>query len=77
MPRPLVSALWLVLTAMGLASQADACAVCGFGRDGTTSAYLMTAALMSTVPLVMGGAIVYYLFRQAKHDQRNRQDRSA
>ena len=59
---------WLaVLTALvGLASEAYACPVCGFGRDGTTSAYLMTAALMSLVPLTMAGAFVLYLLRQAR-----------
>ena len=65
MPHPLVSASWLVLMAMSTASQAYACPVCGFGRGGTTSAYLITAVLMSLVPLMMAGAIVYYLRRSA------------
>jgi hypothetical protein len=61
--------LWFLLMAPHIPSQAYACPVCGVGRDGTTSAYLMTAALMSIVPLVMAGAIVYYLFRQVKQGQ--------
>jgi hypothetical protein len=61
-------ALWLAVLVglVALASDAHACPVCGFGRDGTTSAYLMTAALMSLVPLTMAGAFVCYLLRQAK-----------
>jgi hypothetical protein len=67
MLRRQVSTVGLLLMVLQIASQVYACPVCGVGRDGTTSAYLMTAALMSIVPLVMAGAIIYYLFRQAKH----------
>jgi hypothetical protein len=66
--RRRISPVWLLLITLHLTSQAYACPVCGVGRDGTTSAYLMTAALMSLVPLAMAGAIVYYLVRRAKHD---------
>ena len=68
MLRRRISPVWLFLITLLTTSQAYTCPVCGVGRDGTTSAYLMTAALMSLVPLVMAGAIVYYLVRQAKHD---------
>jgi hypothetical protein len=69
MPCPLGSAGWLILVAMIPASQAYACAVCSFGRDGTTSAYFLTAALMSLVPLMMAGAIAYYLYRHIEPDR--------
>jgi hypothetical protein len=68
MLRRWMSIAWILLITLHMTSQVYACPVCGVGRDGTTSAYLMTAALMSLVPLVMAGAIVYYLVRQAKHD---------
>ena len=66
--------LWLTvfMGLVALVSEAYACPVCGFGRDGTTSAYLMTAALMSLVPLTMAGAFIFYLLRQAKQ-HRHRQ----
>lgn len=67
MLRRWLSPVCLLLIMLHLSSQAYACPVCGVGRDGTTSAYLMTAALMSLVPLVMAGAIIYYLVRQVKH----------
>jgi hypothetical protein len=66
--RRRISPVWLFLITLLTTSQAYTCPVCGVGRDGTTSAYLMTAALMSLVPLVMAGVIVYYLVRQANHD---------
>ena len=68
MLRQRMSLAWLLLITLYLTLPAYACPVCGVGRDGTTSAYLMTAALMSLVPLAMAGAIVYYLVRRAKHD---------
>jgi hypothetical protein len=60
---------WLVPIILSIASQVSACPVCGVGRDGTASVYLMTAVLMCTVPLMMFGAMAYYLFRQSTHDQ--------
>ena len=68
MLRRRISLVWFLLITLHLTSPVYACPVCGVGRDGTTSAYLMTAALMSLVPLAMAGAIVYYIVRQAKHD---------
>jgi hypothetical protein len=48
---------WLVPIILSIASQVSACPVCGVGRDGTASVYLMTAVLMCTVPLMMFGAM--------------------
>jgi hypothetical protein len=61
---------WLVSIILGISAQASACPVCGVGRDGTAPVYLMTAVLMSLVPLVMAGAMVYYLCWQTRHDRR-------
>jgi hypothetical protein len=68
---------WLVPLFLGIASQVAACPVCGVGRDGTASVYLMTAILMCTVPLMMVGAIAYYLFRQTQHDQHRQRKRAS
>jgi hypothetical protein len=57
--------------ALSLSSAAEGCSVCGFGRDGTSSAYLITAILMSLAALTIFGALAYYMFRQAK-DERTR-----
>jgi hypothetical protein len=69
--------LWLVPIILGIACQVSACPVCGVGRDGTASVYLMTAVLMSAVPLVMAGAMAYYLIRRAKHDHRQQHERAS
>jgi hypothetical protein len=67
MVRSAVLVQWLTLLTLGLAAPALACPVCGIGQDGTTSAYLITAVLMSTIPLMMLGVIVYYLVRRVHH----------
>jgi hypothetical protein len=59
---------WIVLIILGMASRVFACPVCWVGRDGTTSAYLLTAVLMCTVLLIIFGGMVYYVSRQAKHE---------
>ncbi len=46
--------------------QVLACPVCGVGRDGTASVYLITAILMCIVPLVMFGGMAYYLLRRSE-----------
>jgi hypothetical protein len=61
MGRPAALIHGLTLLTFGLASPTLACPVCGFGQDGTASAYLMTAVLMSSMPLIMVGGIIYYL----------------
>ena len=61
-------AQWLVLIVLGMASRAFACSVCWAGRDGTTSAYLLTAVLMCMVLLIIFGGMGYYAFRQTKHE---------
>jgi hypothetical protein len=68
--------LWLVPIILGIACRVSACPVCGVGRDGTASVYLMTAVLMSTVPLVMGGVMAYYLIRRAKRDRHQQHERA-
>jgi hypothetical protein len=65
----------LVPITLGVASQVSARLVCGVGRDGTASVYLMTAVLMCTVPLMMLGALPYHLFRQAKYDSYQQRER--
>ena len=55
------SLVWFTFLFGAMALPAHACPVCGFGRDGTTSMYLLTAAFMSLVPLLMAGAVVLTL----------------
>ncbi len=66
---------WLVPSILGITSEVLACPVCGVGRDGTASVYLMTAVLMSIVPLVMFGTMAYYLFQRTKSAQHQPHER--
>jgi hypothetical protein len=66
---------WLVPITLGIASQVSVRLVRGAGRHGTASGYLMTAVLMCTVPLMMLGALAYYLFRQATYDPHRQRER--
>jgi hypothetical protein len=68
---------WLVPIILGGASEVLACPVCGVGRDGTAAVYLMTAVLMSIVPLVIFGATAYYLFRRTKCAQHPPRERAS
>ena len=66
---------WLVPIILGITSEVLACPVCGVGRDGTASVYLVTAVLMSIVPLVMFGTMAYYLFQRTKSAQHQPHER--
>lgn len=52
------------------ASSALACTVCGgAGREESKTAFLITTALMSSVPLASIGGLVYFLHRRSTHDK--------
>jgi hypothetical protein len=54
------------LIALGLAPRlASACAVCFSGRDETRAAFLLTSILLSALPLLMIGSLVWWLRRRA------------
>lgn len=48
------------------AQQAVACSVCGVGKEEARTAYWATTAILSFLPLIMIGAVVYYLFKRNK-----------
>lgn len=47
-----------------LVQQASACSVCGTAKDEARVAYYATTAILSFLPLIMIGAVVYYLFKK-------------
>lgn len=52
------------------ASDALACTVCGGGgREESKTAFLITTALMSSVPLASIGGLVYFLHRRTTRDK--------
>jgi hypothetical protein len=47
-----------------------ACTVCGgVGREESKTAFMVTTALMSAVPLASVGSLVYFLYRRATRDK--------
>lgn len=62
-----ISKSWILLVlAATFVHQASACSVCGVGKEEARTAYWATTAILSFLPLIMIGGIVYYLFRRNK-----------
>ena len=54
----------------------DACAVCFSGRDENRQAFTITTALLTGLPLLMVGSVVYWLrLRFRELQERVRRDR--
>jgi hypothetical protein len=56
----------LALAASTLSSEALACTVCGFGNDPSKGAFIATTGIMTFIPLIMLGAVVWYIWRRTK-----------
>ncbi len=52
----ILSFLW-----MSASHSVFACAACGFADDGTQGAYLFTAGILTLVPLMMIGGLVWWV----------------
>jgi hypothetical protein len=54
---------------------AEACPVCGVGRDDETrTAFILTTAFLTLLPLAMLGGIVWWLVRRARQLEASWQD---
>ena len=65
--RKLSFLLKVFLFVMGtmLASSAYSCAVCGFGADDNArEAFIITTGIMTFVPLIFIGSVVFYIRRR-------------
>jgi len=63
---------WLALATLGMAAPVLACPVCGVGQGETASLYLITAGLLSALPLFMLAGVLVYLCRRARYVGRER-----
>ncbi len=72
-------ALAATLTTIALApNTAFACAVCFTGRsDETRIAFIATTVLMTALPLLMIGSLVWWLRRRAQQIQREQESNAA
>ena len=62
----------LMYSALGLLMSSDvfACAVCGVGdKDPTIDAYTSSTAMLSVVPLVAIGGIIFTIYRYVKKSE--------
>lgn len=44
------------------------CAVCGFGQDGSQFAFILTTGILTFTPLILGGAVIFYLKKAYSRD---------
>ncbi|MDQ8179039.1 hypothetical protein [Pelagicoccus sp. SDUM812005] len=52
--------------AFALAASAEACSVCAVGKEEARVAYYATTAILSFLPLMMIGGLVYFLFKKKR-----------
>lgn len=63
MPLPILLPIFLIAGFL-ISDPALACAVCGAGEDESTGAFMISTAMLTFTPLMVLGAIGYYLFRR-------------
>ncbi len=47
-----------------------ACAVCGFGEDGSRAGYLITTGIMTFTPLIVLGVIFYIVRKKVENSEK-------
>ena len=47
-----------------------ACAVCGVGKEESRMAFIITTGILTFVPLIVIGFVIYYIYRQVKARER-------
>lgn len=57
----------LILVVSLATTSAFACATCGFGQDASTAAFQSTTWILTAVPLVTVGGIIYWI--RKKHQK--------
>jgi len=61
--------VWLLLSLNLIFSNfAFGCSVCGFGEDPARWAFIFTTAILTFIPLIAIGSVVYYAWSRAKRE---------
>ena len=47
-----------------------ACTVCGVGKEESRMAFIITTGILTFVPLIVIGFVIYYIHRQVKARER-------
>jgi len=53
---------WLLFTIAIFNENACACAVCGTATEESKRAFIISTAILSIIPLLMIGGVLYYLY---------------
>ena len=56
--------VFLILGLLLKAPSVFGCAVCGFGDDGSREAFILTTGIMTFVPLIFIGCVLFYMRRR-------------
>lgn len=56
----------LLLSFFSFVGAAQACSVCVVGKEEARVAYYATTAILSFLPLIMIGGVIYYLFKKSR-----------
>lgn len=63
-------AITCLLFGLLAASRSYACSVCVVGKEEARTAYYATTAILSFLPLIMVGAVVFYLLKKNRSDDK-------
>lgn len=55
-----------LLLLISASSDLFACAVCGVSKEESRIAFIVTTGILTFVPLIVIGFVVYYIYRQVK-----------
>jgi len=64
--------LVLVLSTL-IPGLAQACPVCGFGQDGSQTAFLLTTGILTFLPLILVIAAIFYIRQRVKEHRYDEQ----
>ncbi|MBK1878557.1 hypothetical protein [Pelagicoccus mobilis] len=62
---------FFLIAALSLVSVSQACSVCVVGKEEARTAYYATTAILSFLPLIMIGGVVYYIFKKNRKIQKD------
>lgn len=62
--RYTIKVLFTVIAGLFFASSGYACSVCVVGKEEARTAYYATTAILSFLPLIMIGGLIYYVVKK-------------
>lgn len=56
----------VMLSFFSFVGAVEACSVCAVAKEEARAAYYATTAILSFLPLIMIGGVIYYLFKKSR-----------